>query len=175
MSAFERFGRKTAKEIGPPLLVCAAAIGFMALGGRVPSLTVAVWIFGVSIVAVAGAAALVIITAMLWAGIAPIGRRLCPYLPVRVWQVEGPLGSGPWLDKPAEAAGFIKDERQSNAYTKSPLLNKVERRAYRNAPDFTPAELKGLWFPGRKVERNGWSIQCRLILRHELDNEWDGW
>jgi hypothetical protein len=98
---------------------------------------------------------------------------LAGLMPKRVWWVWGPPGSGPSHETPQDAAGFIKNERETMQDDR--CLTDEEREDYRNAPDFTPAELRRLWWPGSKIVRNGWGIKCSLIPRWAWGQfEWDG-
>lgn len=106
-----------------------------------------------------------------WPGLPVI---LVGMLPRRVWQVSGPPGWGPSGETPEEAARFIRNDcgaMETDAY-----LTDEEREYYLNAPRFTPEELRRLWYPGARIERDGWSIRCNLVRRFDWGlYEWDGY
>lgn len=89
---------------------------------------------------------------------------LCELLPVRVWQTTGPDGYGPWEYSPADAAEFVSSE--SKYYASQDDGVEV---------NFPPDEVTGLRWPGQKIERNDWGIQCIVIPRWKLSREWHGW
>lgn len=94
-------------------------------------------------------------------------------MPRRAWKVEAPMGTGPSFETPAEAAAFIATQREC---ADAGGLTEEEREDYLKAPAFSVAELLWIWWPGARVERNGWAIECILMRRGEWGlYEWDGY
>jgi hypothetical protein len=91
---------------------------------------------------------------------------LLGWLPVKVWQVTGPEGIGPWFDAPGDAVEFVQDESR---YDPDNLLGE------RAAVIFLPAEYDAPWPVGRTIERGDWRIQSILVQRRDYAREWIGW
>jgi hypothetical protein len=95
-------------------------------------------------------------------------RWLQGWLPVTVWQVDGPYGSGPWLMSPKEAAEFIRSETEGT-------LGTIDGENTDTV--IIPEELIVYLESGQVpvIEWKEWSIQRTTIRRRDLEREWGGW